>query len=195
MKQQDWKPWHPVDLMQALTGIGLPWCVVGGWALDLWHGVQTRPHEDIEFTVLPPHLPAFRQKLGHLSIHAVNDGTITPLPPQDRPAPHIEQFWCLDPAEKCWRVDMMLEHGTPHIWVCKRHPAITYPRAQMVHLSAEGVPYLGPEAVLLMKAKYVRPKDEHDFAMALPKLRTAERERLKTWLALVHPGHVWAAAL
>jgi hypothetical protein len=47
-----WSPWHPRELAQRLEGMSKPWCIVGGWALDLWHGHETRAHEDIEFTVL-----------------------------------------------------------------------------------------------------------------------------------------------
>ncbi|WP_425358733.1 nucleotidyltransferase domain-containing protein [Aminobacter aminovorans] len=42
-----WCAWHPTELARHLTGVSLPWCVVGGWALDLWHGHQTREHEDL----------------------------------------------------------------------------------------------------------------------------------------------------
>ena len=43
-----WGAWHPADLARRLHGLERPWCVVGGWALDLWHGRQTRDHEDLE---------------------------------------------------------------------------------------------------------------------------------------------------
>ncbi|MGH3656155.1 MAG: nucleotidyltransferase domain-containing protein [Micromonosporaceae bacterium] len=31
----------------------VPWCVAAGWALDLFRGEQTRPHEDLEIAVSP----------------------------------------------------------------------------------------------------------------------------------------------
>lgn len=43
-----WCAWHPAELARRVAGISKPWCVVGGWALDLWHGKQTRYHEDFE---------------------------------------------------------------------------------------------------------------------------------------------------
>ena len=89
----------------------------------------------------------------------------------------------------------MIEPGTPEIWTCKRDLSITRPRDDMVMRSAEGVPYLNPAAVLLLKAKHRRPKDEADFKMALPKLDAAERTWLKASLARLHPGHVWLKSL
>lgn len=42
----------PADLMKRL-GADIHRYVVGGWALDLWHGRQTRNREDLEFALLP----------------------------------------------------------------------------------------------------------------------------------------------
>lgn len=186
-----WSAWHPQVLARRLVGLALPWCVVGGWALDLWHGCETRPHEDLEFTILRGDFSAFRAVFADLRLHAVGDGQVTPLAEGEAPPAGIAQVWCEDVAARCWRVDMMLEDGTPDMWVYKRDPAIRRPRGEMVHVSAEGIPYLAPEAILLFKAKYRRDKDEADFARALPKLEAARRDWLKTCIARVHPGHAW----
>lgn len=195
MDDTNWHPWHPQELAQKLDDVALPWCVVGGWALDLWHGKQTRPHEDIEFAVLRQHLPLFRERLAGVTIYAVNNGKITRLEPDDQPSPDTGQFWCRDESTGCWRADMMIDPGTSDMWMCKRDPGIRHSRAQMVRYNAQGVPYLGPDAVLLLKAKYQRPKDEQDFQAALPKLNHSEQERLGVWLKQLHPGHPWSATL
>ncbi len=195
MDDANWKPWHPEELAQRLEGLARPWCVVGGWALDLWHGEETRPHEDIEFAVLREHLPYFRERLSSVSIYAVDDGRITLLAPHDTPSPETGQFWCRDEDAGCWRADMMIDPGTAETWVSKRDSRIRYPRSRMVRWSRQNVPYLAPEAVLLLKAKYQRPKDERDFETALPQLGRDERMQLANWLDQVHPGHVWSARL
>lgn len=107
----------------------------------------------------------------------------------------VWQIWCLDEAAGCWRVDMMIDRGPQDLWVYKRNPAISAPRADMVRTSAAGVPYLAPAAVLLFKAKYRRDRDEADFAMAAPHLRADERMQLRAWLDLEHPRHPWRDAL
>ena len=43
--------WTPDQAARALEGVSAPWAVAGGWALDLWHGMQTREHEDLEIAV------------------------------------------------------------------------------------------------------------------------------------------------
>ena len=193
--QNLWAAWHPAELARRLGIVSRPWCVVGGWALDLWHGAVTRPHEDLEFTVLREDLGAFRQALGDLAFYAVHEGQLAPLAADWEPAPEIEQIWCFDHAAGCWRADMMIEPGKPDLWVCKRAAALARPRSDMVARTADGIPYLNPAAVLLFKAKYRRPKDEVDFAGAAPKLPPGERHWLKLALAHVHPGHDWIAAL
>ena len=69
------------------------------------------------------------------------------------------------------------------------------PRAEVVRMTAEGVPFLAAEVILLFKAKYRRDKDETDFANALPKLDRTQRQWLKARIAQAHPGHGWLQAL
>lgn len=164
-------PWSPQQLAQRLQGLSEPWCVVGGWALDLWHGRQTRPHGDLEFAVLREHLPVFMARLSDLRFFAARQGVLTPCP-AGAALPEAAQFWGLDPATRRWCVDLMVEPGTPDTWVFKRQADLTGARVDMVRglepTSANEepgarVPHLCPAAVLLFKAKATRDKDEADF--------------------------------
>lgn len=182
-----------------------PWCVVGGWALDLWHGRETREHHDLEFTILRQDFDRFRTMLADgedktpraegLIFYTAIDGVLTLLP-DNQPLPAAaHQVWCWDLAAACWRVDMMIEPGTVESWVCKRDHAIARPRKDIVGRSTGDVPYLGAAAILLLKAKHRRPKDEADFETALPTLEPSEKRWLKESLARLHPGHGWLERL
>ncbi|XOQ23881.1 MAG: Transposase [Pseudomonas shahriarae] len=92
---------------------------------------------------------------------------------------------------RCGRVDMMIESGSPEVWVYKRDGSIRFPRTEMLYLSSEGIPYLRPAAILLFKALHVRPKDEEDFHKALPTLPDEEVAWLRRHLLKLHPGHHW----
>jgi hypothetical protein len=177
--QDAWKPWSPAELSDRLASVSRPWCVVGGWALDLWHGKKTREHEDLEY----------------IDFYTVNNGVIELLASNEEPAVEIFQIWCFDRAADSWRVDMMIEPGTDERWVYKRELQITRPRAEMVALTADGIPFLNPSAVLLFKAKHCRPKDEDDFAKAAPKLSASEYKWLRNSLERLHPDHKWAGIL
>ena len=190
-----WNAWCPTELASRLDGISKPWCIVGGWALDLWHGRQTRDHEDLEFTILRGDFSVFRQALHGMRLYTAGSGVVEYLPAGEEPPLEISQVWCQDVTARCWRVDMMIEPGTPEIWAYKRDPCIVRPRAEMVGKTADGLPYLNPAAVLLFKAKHRRAKDETDFMNALPKLVGRERAWLKSCLETAHPGHDWTRML
>ncbi len=190
-----WNAWHPAELSHRLGGISSPWCIVGGWALDLWHGHQTREHDDLEFAILRSDFSVFRRALKGVSFHTASDGVVEYLPPDRNPTPEKWQVWCRDMVENCWRADMMLEPGTPKEWVYRRAPGIVRSRVEMVDLTSDGIPYLKPAAVLLFKAKHRRAKDEIDFGNALPKLAASERAWLAMCLHVVHPDHEWTTRL
>jgi len=193
--QDAWGAWHPTELAARLAEMNRPWCVVGGWALDLWHGRETREHHDLEFTVLRGDVGHFRRALGGMEFYTVSSSVFEFLPEYENPDPSISQIWCWDIHAKCWRVDIMIEPGTSETWICKRDPAITLPRAEAVRHSPDGVPYLAPAAILLLKAKHLRPKDVADFELALALLPASERHWLRDSLVTLHPGHPWIEML
>lgn len=153
--QEAWNAWQPAELARRLIDIHLPWCVVGGWALDLWHGAQTRRHDDLEFTILRENFGTFRQAFGDLAFYTAHAGVVEKLP-EDQVAPsEVMQFWGYDRAAESWRVDMMIEPGTHESWAYKRDPTFKRPRAEMVMSTVDGIPYLNPSAVLLFKASRI----------------------------------------
>ncbi|WP_196787251.1 nucleotidyltransferase domain-containing protein [Burkholderia stagnalis] len=185
----------PAELARRLSDIRLPWCVVGGWALDLWHGAQTREHGDLEFTILREDFGIFRQAFGDLAFYTAHAGVVEKLPATRDAPSEIMQFRGFDRAAESWRIDMMIEPGTHALWAYKRDPSFKRPRADMVTRTADGIPYLNPSAVLLFKARDRRPKDRQDFERALPNLPAIERAWRKDCLDALHPGNEWARAL
>ena len=186
-----WSSWTPAELAVRLKTVSRPWCVVGGWALDLWLGEKTREHDDIEFTMLRDDFREFRHAFGDLDMYTAKAGVLTFLPVGQIPGLDIQQVWCFDPVAQAWRVDMMIESGSPEVWVYKRDGSIRFPRTEMLYLSSEGIPYLRPAAILLFKALRVRPKDEEDFHKTLPTLPAEELAWLRQHVLKLHPGHHW----
>jgi len=176
----------------ALDGVGVPWCVVGGWSIDLLLGEQTRAHEDLEIAVLRRDHRRVRAHLSpQLAFRAVGDGAIRSLAPDEELPPTVHQSWGLDEAAQLWRVDVMAEPGDDETWVFRRDERITAPRTQMVARTADGIPYLLPHGALFFKAKATREKDEHDLAVALPHLDASQRAWLREALTREHPDHPW----
>jgi hypothetical protein len=189
-----WRPWSPRELAAKLAGVAVPWCVVGGWAIDLWLGRQTRPHEDIEVAIPRTHFAELRDHLAAFELYVVGQGEVRELPPGQLPPADKHQNWVLDGAAASWRVDVMLDPGDSQTWVFRRDERICAPRSRMVAMRG-GIPYLQPEGVLLFKAKGLRDKDEADFRACLPVLDPERRTWLAQALELVHPGHPWIERL
>jgi hypothetical protein len=190
-----WSPWSPEQAAEQLAGLSVPWCVVGGWAIDLFLGEPTRSHEDLEIAIARPDFPAVRARLADYALYTAGDGEVRALAAGAEPPPHIHQNWVLDVAAQAWRMDVMLEPGDAETWTFRRDETIRAPRARMVARTRAGIPFLQPEGILLYKAKATRGKDEADFRAVLPRLNLDARAWLAAALARVHPGHAWLAAL
>ncbi|WP_455975446.1 nucleotidyltransferase domain-containing protein [Methylorubrum populi] len=190
-----WDAWTPHELRQRLREVIVPWYVAGGWALDIWHGKQTRVHEDLEFVALRHDADRFRNILCELDFFAVKDGIIEYLPPSVPVPSDVSQLWSGDIQRGVWRVDLMIEQGTPDLWVYKRNQAIKMARSDAVRVSEGGIPYLSPLIVVLFKAKHRRDKDRADFELCLPKFSAGEKEQLIIWLNDLHPNHEWLTPL
>ena len=181
-----WRAWRPEQAAARLAGVGIDWCVVGGWAIDLWLGRETRAHDDLEIAILRDDFAAIRRHLHAFDLHSVGDGEVCRLAPHDAPPADKHQNWVHDCAANAWRMDIMMEPGDAQTWVFRRDPSIRAPRNRMIG-ARDGVRFLKPEGALLYKAKAARPKDEADFAVCLPHLDGTARAWLREALARAHP--------
>ena len=190
-----WEAWHPSEAAQRLSGVDSRWCVAAGWAIDLFLGRQTREHADLEIAVPADRFDEVRDRLPEMDFFAVDDGTLVPLATSEAPPAHTHQTWALERSSGRWRLDVFREPAEGQAWVFRRDPAIRRPYAEIVEVTADGVPYLAPEVALLFKAKGVRPKDDADLDLVLPRLSGRQRAWLRSALDRVHPGHTWLARL
>lgn len=188
-----WDAWPPTEVARLLSGIDATWYVTAGWSLDLFHGRQTREHEDLEIAVPAHSFDAVRRALAEYELWVIGGGLAHPLAPDTLAAHH--QTWVREPATGTWRLDVMREPWEGDTWVFRRDRRIHLPRDSVIAYTDDGIPYARPEIALLYKAKETRPKDDADFTSVLPLLSQEQRDRLAESLALVHPGHGWLQAL
>lgn len=181
--------WRPQEAAARLAGVTAPWMVVGGWALDLWLGRETRKHEDLEIAIRREDFPQFRAALAGLDVYTIGDGEVKALPEGHEPPAHRHQNWIAE--GQAWRMDIMLEPGDAETWAYRRNPAFTAPRGWMTARTEDGVPYLRPHGVLFFKSKAPRPKDEADLDMALPLLDAEARAWITEAIARFEPQSPW----
>lgn len=190
----EWRPFRPEEAARRFAGLEVPWAVAAGWAIDLFVGRERRGHEDLEVAIPSHALVAVAERLGDLAFWVPSGGgTLVAL--ADAELDETHQTWALDPAANEWRIDLFREPSANGEWVCRRDERIRLSYAELIEHTADGIPYVRPEVVLLFKAKAARPKDEADLAAALPLLDASRRHLLAEWLELVHPGHFWLTDL
>src|SRR5579864_7003664 len=95
-----WRAWTPPEAAQVLEGCEVRWCVVGGWAIDLSIGRETRKHEDLEIAIARGDFPMVRRHLEARGfvLHEAGDGETRRLAVERAPDPQKHQNWVLDPA-------------------------------------------------------------------------------------------------
>lgn len=186
-----WDAWRPEEVARRFEGVGTPWYVAGGWAIDLFLGGQRREHGDLEIGVPRQGFDEIARRLVGYELFAVGDGLVWPMAVSIELADAHYQTWVREPSTGRWRLDVMREPAEGDTWICRRDDRIRLPYDRLILRTADGVPYGRPEVMLLFKAKATRPKDEDDLAAVLPLLDRAARQWLSEALELVHPGHPW----
>jgi len=184
-----WHAWHPREVRDRLVGVDVPWCVVAGWAIDLYRGSQTRDHEDTEIAVPASRFPEIRRAFGEFDLDVVGSGHIWPLEHEAFDVMH--QTWVRDRTTGIYHLDIFREPHDGEIWICRRDESIRRPYSEIIRTTVEGIPYMVPEVVLLFKAKHDLPKDDLDFVGVLPLLESGQRRWLMNALERIHPDHHW----
>ncbi|MFF3212847.1 nucleotidyltransferase domain-containing protein [Streptomyces sp. NPDC002886] len=185
--------WTPAEVAARLAGVPAPWYVAGGWAVDLFTGGPPRHHGDLEIAVPAASFPEILARFPEFVFDVVAHDRLWELTPEVSGLTH--QTWLRDPATGNFLVDVFREPHDGETWIYRRDPSVRLPYTAVVSRTPDGIPYLAPELALLFKAKAVRPKDQRDFARALPLLDDTRRARLAALVEREHPGHAWLADL
>jgi hypothetical protein len=190
-----WEPWSPAQVTEMLQASTPTWAVVGGWAIDLWLGRESRSHGDIEIAAPRCDFVHFRGFFEpRYQLYAAGDGETFALDVDETIPSSKFQCWIADPDSGTWRLDLMLEPGDSQTWVFRRDERIQESRERMIGREG-GIPFLKPEGVLLYKAKAARGKDQADLEACLPHLSPDARSWLAASLSLIHPEHHWLEVL
>lgn len=181
-----WDPLHPRELAGVLHALDVPWWIGGGWALDLFLGRETRPHEDTDLILLRRDALALQEALERWDLHLAAGGELRPWgagEPVERPANAV---WARRPGGS-WLFDVKLEENEGDVWLYRRSDRVRRPIAEL-GLDLDGIPVLRPELVLLYKlGGTAGPHDDADLAAVEAFLPAESRAWLADALTLAHP--------
>jgi hypothetical protein len=171
-----------------------PWCVAGGWAIDLFLGVLTRPHADLEIAIFRPDQAALHAYFTNYEFKKCRAGKMEIWRPGDKLSLPIHELHGSSRDHSSQTIEFLLNERQGDDWAFRRAPSIRMPVERwFIHI--QSLPVLSPEIVLLYKAKQPRPKDEHDFQLANERLGGEQREWFRSALQTCHPGHPWLGRL
>jgi hypothetical protein len=179
-----------------------PWFVAGGWAIDLFVGAVTREHEDVEVAILRDDQGEVHRFLSAWTLdrlddrHEVGASVWVPWNADERIESPDFQAQARRSGVNPLVIDLFFVDAPHGSWRFRRDPRITRPVAEIgAHAEIGGIPFIVPEIELLYKAKYHRPKDEHDFERALPCLDAPQRLWLREALRVNRPDDPWVTRL
>jgi hypothetical protein len=190
-----WDAWRPEQAASLLEGVGVPWYVAAGWAIDLFLGGGRREHDDLELAVPNTRFDELAERLAGFEIFVITGrAEATPLADARDRLFDTHQTWVREPGSGAWRLDVFREPSDGDTWICRRDPAIRMPYERLIEWTRDGIPYGRPEVVLLFKAKHAHEeKNRADFEATLPRLDAPRRDWLRVALERVHPSHRWLA--
>jgi len=188
-----WAPLAVNDLARLFSEIGIPWWIAGGWALDLYLGRQTRPHEDTDILILRKDQLIVQEHLRDWQLFKTQQPGLAPWPAGEMLHPPVDSIWARRGEGDPWAFEIMLMQTEGDDWVYRRLPAIRGPIADLGLLTEEGISYLRPEIQLLHKGRQeYREKDLRDLLAVFPHLPADKQQWLLECLRRQFPrGHEW----
>lgn len=194
---EPWEPMLPADVTDLLRQATFPWWIAGGWAIDLYLGRQTRPHDDLDVLILREDQLAVQQALSGWDLHAADPpGTLRPWLASEVLPAEVHDLWCRRTPSSAWSLQVMIDDASDGVWTYRRDDRIRRPVDDLDGNACDGDPrVLAPEIQLLQKSKTPRPKDEADFLAVKDLLGPDQRTWLVQCLTLTAPTHHWLAQL
>jgi len=180
-------PPDPAAVAALMAACPVPWCVAGGWAIDLFLGRETRPHADVDVAVFRADQDALRSHLPGWSFRKAVGGALVEWGEDERLELPVHEIHARSPTGE--PLEILLNERADDDWVFRRDARIRCPADRVIARGEAGIPYLCPAVVLLYKAKAPRPADERDFETVRAVLPATQREWLRVALATVHPDH------
>lgn len=181
----------PLAIASIMVGFHRPWCIAGGWAIDLWLGRATRNHAYVKIAVLRDYQIELRDYLADWSFKiATRDRRLVPWKDarQMLMLP-VHELHATDAVGR--RCAFFLDESDGIDWIYRRQFDVRMNSSQWIARGVDNVCVLHPAIVLLYKSARPTEKDELDFRSALEQFDDEQRTWLKLALLRNDPFHQW----
>lgn len=194
---QFWEPFLPEEVALRFSTFFEPWCIAGGWGLDLRVGQVTRTHADIDVAILRKDQLKLHDIFSDAEIFVVDPpGALRDWSAEEYLFAPLYNIWIRESSQGPWKIQVMLQDHTKEQWLFRRDHSIRGSLENWIVSSKTGIPVLSPEIQLLYKAKSIRDQDQHDLALSLPHLSTTQRIWLREKIRQVYgEDHIWLKEL
>ena len=182
-------------ILPLMSPFPAPWCVAGGWAIDLFLRRVTRPHGDLELAIFRPDQLVLRHHLRGWRFEKVIEGGRVEWPDGERLELPVHEVHARRTDGSPAALEFLLNERDGDHWVYRRNAAIRLAIERAILRPGAGLPVLAPEIVLLFKSKAPRQKDEADWASTLSALDAQQRQWLLRAIRATETEHPWIGAM
>lgn len=173
-----------------MRGFPAPWCIAGGWALDLFLGRVTRPHADVDLALFREDQTALQRHFVDWEFRKAVEGELVDWPADEWLSLPIHEIHARRTHGEPSALEFLLNERDGNEWVFRRDPAVRLPVDRLILRSDAGLPILCPEVVLLYKSRNPRETDVRDLKAGYAALSRERQQWLDAQLALVSPRHL-----
>lgn len=189
-----------LKLAALMEGHSRPWCICGGWAIDLFVGMEdgARRHKDIDLAVFRQDQLCIQQHLlaTGWALQVACEGLLRLWEPRERLELPLHEIWCRRENHGPDAFELLLNEREGDEYVHRRDSTIRLPMSMAIVRSRSGLPLLAPEIVCLYKSTAPHVEvNALDFQVVWPHLGPARWAWLKSILQQRFPQHPWLPAL
>lgn len=191
-----WEPLGVDEVAEMFRRAPFQWWIVGGWAIDLFLGRETRKHTDIEIAVLRrDQADLWKWMRGWELWYAPGHGKgLARWRDGNCLTADVHEIWSRTEGHGPWRLEILVEETEGNRWVYRRDTRVSAHLSEVGH-NVDGIPVIRPEIALLYKSKGSRERDRQDFEAAIPGLDASARRWLLEALDTTGTGADWLDAL
>ncbi|MFD0560092.1 aminoglycoside-2''-adenylyltransferase [Stackebrandtia endophytica] len=196
LQPSPFSPLHPVRA--TFADYDRPMWITGGWALSLHVSRRLRVHSDIDVLILAEDVEYLREVFGDttLLLQTPNTGERRAWAPGTELMAGRDALVFAEPDEKATGLQILLAKSEGDDWVFHRgNGSSRKPIAEITLTTSDGIGYLAPEIVLLLKSRQLRDKDTQDFLALAPVLGDARKSWLLEHVEGFDPDHPWLPVL